>query len=111
MSKESKDFENLSSWRNAAAGLIKSFIRARAVQEPGFLDTKDYKRWGIPNLKTESRTTTTLLRLAQRLRDNFEKSVLEGQVSIPEPSSAVGVELTDSILEKVCGFVRWSALS
>jgi hypothetical protein len=106
MPKRQEGFPNSASLRNAAAGLIKSFIRARARQEPGFLDSNDFKRWGITDLKTESRTTATLLRLARKLHDNFERRLLEGLDSIPEPTSGTKAEATDALIEIVCRFVH-----
>lgn len=55
-------------FRNAAAGLIKSLIRARTRQEPNFLPAEDYKRWGVTGLESEMRTCAHLLTNVRQLR-------------------------------------------
>jgi hypothetical protein len=100
------EFADPTSFRNAAAGLIKSLIRARARQEPEFLRANDYQRWGVTDLQSERRSCTTLLRLFQQLRDQFEHRLIEGQNSIPEPSSSDDADLIDAVVDQIWGFVQ-----
>ena len=90
-------------FRNAAAGLIKSAIRARARQAPKFLSAKDYERWGVTGLESESRSCAQLLTHVRQLREQFEKRFLENQFSISEPGSAT--DNSDNLAERVAGFI------
>jgi hypothetical protein len=92
-------------FRNAAAGLIKSLIRARATQEPTFLSTKDYERWGVHGLESESRSCAQLLTHVRQLRDEFERQfpLIQGSVSEPDCLEIDDIEI---LAERVAGFIR-----
>jgi hypothetical protein len=90
-------------FRNAAAGLIKSAIRARARQAPKFLSAKDYKRWGVTELESESRSCAQLLTHVRQLREQFEARFFENQFSISEPDSAT--DNSENLAERVAGFI------
>ena len=94
---------HLGFFRNAAAGLIKSAIRARARQAPKFLSAKDYKRWGVSGLESESRSCAQLLTHVRQLREQFEERFLENQFSISEPDAPT--DRLELLAERVAGFI------
>ena len=94
---------HLGFFRNAAAGLIKSLIRARAQQTPKFLSAKDYKRWGVTELESEGRSCAQLLTHVRQLREQFEERFLENHFSVSEPDSAA--DNIEVFAERVAGFI------
>jgi len=94
---------HLGFFRNAAAGLIKSLIRARAQQTPKFLSAKDYKRWGVSGLESEGRSCAQLLTHVRQLREQFEERFLENQFSISEPDAPT--DRLELLAERFAGFI------
>lgn len=91
--------------RNAAAGLIKSLIRARCRQEPDFLSAADRQRWGIADVVAEDRPCAQLLTRVRQLRSRFELDFLQGQDSIPAPDSVEQAEAIDNLIDQVASFI------
>jgi len=90
-------------FRNAAAGLIKSLIRARASQEPDFLTAEDYQRWGVSGLGLKDRSCAELLTGVRQLRERFEWRFLENQFSVSEPDAPTN--RLEILAERVAGFI------
>lgn len=74
-------------FRNSAAGLIKTLIRARAIQEPKFLKPADYDRWGVAANKPTKRSVASILESVSCFRNRFEEQYLAFGNSIPAPSA------------------------
>jgi hypothetical protein len=88
-------------FRNAAAGLIKSLIRARARQEPDILSRDKFRRWGVPDAESETHSCAQLLNRVRQLRDRFERLFLANQDSIPAPGFAQEAEVFDCLVDRV----------
>ncbi len=95
--------------RNAAAGLIKSFIRARACQEPNFLTANDYKRWSVTGLESENRPCARLLTQVKHLLAKFRERFLFDQVSVSEPEFMDDTDDVEILGERVANFI-WGDL-
>lgn len=110
---DSSDPESLGRFRYAAAGLIKSLIRARATQCPDFLTAKDRRRWKVEDLDSEKRSCAVLLYAVKLLRKRFEQKYLAHRDSVPGPSvpgpSVPGQEdevgELDQLIDQVASFV------
>ena len=92
--------------RNAAAGLIKSLIRARALQEPNFLAAEVYDRWGVAVLKSENRTCDFLLTMVAELLAKFKTEFYQNQWSISEPDSGEDEGSIENLFERVAVFIH-----
>jgi len=92
--------------RNAAAGLIKSLIRARAVQEPDFLCEGDYARWKVSDVANEIHSCHFLLRSVKRLRETFDLQFLAYPNSVPAPGSSPDEDSIEQLLEQVAAFIH-----
>ena len=91
--------------RIAAAGLIKSLIRARFTQEPKFFAAKDYKRWGVTGLELDNRTCAELLTHVRRLREQFEHRFPLVRGSVSEPDCLENPGKIEILAERVAGFI------
>ena len=92
-------------FRNAAAGLIKSLIRARARQEPEFRSRISLHRWMIPEAESETLSCAQLLNRVRQFRDRFERKFLADQDSIPAPRFAQEAEVFDCLVDRVAAFI------
>ncbi len=93
------------SFRHAAAGLIKSLIRARATQEPHFLTAKEYARWGVGGIEQETRPAAVLLTRVRQLLANFEEHFLPDRYSVSEPGLPEETGDAEILAEHVAGFI------
>ena len=91
--------------RIAAAGLIKSLIRARFTQEPKFFAAKDYKRWGVTGLELDNRTCAQLLTHVRQLREQFEQRFPLVRGSVSEPDCLEESNNIEILAERVAGFI------
>lgn len=91
--------------RNAAAGLIKSLIQARASNDPDFGTQLVLRRWNIPEPGAETRSCAHLLNRVRQLRDRFEREFLAHQDSIPSPGAAEEAEQLDCLVDHVAAFI------
>lgn len=91
--------------RDAAAGLIKSLIRARVTQERDFLSQSDLKRWKIEDAVSDTRSTAELLRRIRRLRTTFENKFANNQDSIASADSVTVEEQLDQLIDQVASFI------
>lgn len=122
------DYNDPARLRNAAAGLIKSLIRARCAQEPAFVSADDLRRWGVADAVSDDRPCVQLLTRVRQLRGRFERDFLHGQDSISAPGAAADAEAMDAVIDQVASFlygdlddavrraargedVRWEALA
>ena len=92
-------------FRNAAAGLLKSLIRARATQQPRFLPTKDYQRWGVADVELETRSCAQLLTRVRQLRQQFEEEFLGNKGSVSEPELLEDTDDIEILAERVAAFI------
>ena len=92
--------------RYAAAGLIKSLIRARCRQEPDFLPIGELQRWGVSDVAAENRPCAQLLTRVRQLRERFERKFLAGEDSIPAPSSVDEAEAIDTVFDRTAAFIH-----
>ena len=92
-------------FRYAAAGLIKSLIRARATQEPNFLSPDAFERWGVSDYADETRECAQLLRRVSQLHAKFEREFLNSQDSIPSPEVAAEEDAFDRVVDDVASFI------
>ncbi|MEX0610552.1 MAG: hypothetical protein WD738_22245 [Pirellulales bacterium] len=99
------DVAYLNSFRNAAAGLIKSLILARARSDPTFLAPEEFRRWGIKIPSTENRSCAQLLIRVRQLYDRLVRKFLQDQDSIAVPVSAEDADNFDSPRESIASFI------
>lgn len=92
-------------FRKAAAGLVKSLIRARAKQQPGFLSSDALGRWGVSDVEIETRSCAQLLSRVRQLHRRFEDEFLASQNSISSPSSAEDADAIDSLVDQIASFI------
>jgi hypothetical protein len=92
-------------FRNSAAGLIKSLIRARATQEPKFLSAKDYQRWGVAGLDLERRSCAQLLTCVQQLLAQFKNQFPLFRGSVSEPELLEDTDDIEILAERVAAFI------
>jgi hypothetical protein len=76
------DLDSLKQFRDAAAGLIKSLIRARIVEDRGYLVAGDRRRWKVEDADRETRSCASLLTKVKQLNEQFQQRFAIGLDSI-----------------------------
>lgn len=99
------DPKSLEEFRNAAAGLIKSLLRARIVQEPRFLTPAERRRWKVEDADGETRSCASLLTKVKQLNEQFQLRFMTGLDSVPAPDAAAAEEQLECLLGQVAGFI------